>query len=117
MALGAQSAQQTHKVAMEVPIEHRLFLNLDEAQSFTGLSRGILYKAIKAGQLPAKIMGRGWRIKRADLESYAAQMSMEPESVEPVSMEPVSMEPVSMEPPVSVAPTNTKAKANSRDSG
>lgn len=80
MALGAQSAAQQTEEKREVPIEHRLFLNLEEAQSFTGLSRGILQKAIKAGELPAKIMGRGWRIKRADLEAYAENMSMTAEA-------------------------------------
>ena len=51
-------------------IGDKLLLNLEEAQALTGLSRRILRMAIEADKLRAQIIGRSWRVKRADLESY-----------------------------------------------
>ncbi len=48
----------------------KLLLTLPEAQALTGLSRGTLRAAIEAGELKAKQIGRGWKIKRHDLENY-----------------------------------------------
>jgi excisionase family DNA binding protein len=57
-----------------VPIEHKLLLTLAEAQAMTGLSRNTLRAAIDAGELKAKQIGRAWRVKRADLESYIGSL-------------------------------------------
>jgi excisionase family DNA binding protein len=43
---------------------------LQEASLLSNLSRGHIREAIRAGRLKAKIIGRGWRIKRADLDIY-----------------------------------------------
>ena len=48
----------------------KLLLSLAEAQSYSGLSRANLMEAIGAQTLPAQKIGRGWKIKRRDLESY-----------------------------------------------
>ena len=40
----------------------------------TGLSRDTLQDAIKAGQLPSKMMGKAHRIKTQDLEQYIANL-------------------------------------------
>jgi len=53
-----------------VPTENKLLLSLAEAQALTGLSRETLRAAIAAGELAARQIGRGWKIKRRDLESY-----------------------------------------------
>jgi excisionase family DNA binding protein len=45
-------------------------LKLDEAQALTGLSRQTLRDAIDTGKLKAKMIGRAWRVKRDDLNSY-----------------------------------------------
>lgn len=58
----------------KVAIEHKLLLNLNEAQALTGLSRAHLRDAIEAGKLGAQIIGRAWRIKRADLERYIKKL-------------------------------------------
>ncbi|WP_309232567.1 helix-turn-helix domain-containing protein [Cylindrospermum sp. FACHB-282] len=34
------------------------------------MSREFLLSAIKLGELKAKVIGKGWRIKRSDLEAY-----------------------------------------------
>ena len=75
-ALAALSTARPQIAQAEVPIQHKLFLSLDEAQALTGLSRGVLREAIKTNELPAKIIGRGWRIRRTDLDTFAQNMSM-----------------------------------------
>ena len=53
-----------------VPIHHKLTLSLAEASALSGLSRSRLRAAIKDGTLTAQIIGRGYRVKRTDLEDY-----------------------------------------------
>jgi excisionase family DNA binding protein len=45
-------------------------LTLAEASQLSGLSRGLLLGKIKARKLKAQILGRGWKVKRADLEAF-----------------------------------------------
>ena len=52
------------------PPAQKLLLSLGEAQSYSGLSRANLMEAIHDESLAAKIIGRGWKIKRRDLENY-----------------------------------------------
>ncbi len=58
----------------KVSIEGKLVLKLDEAAALTGLSRAVLRDAIDAHKLKARIIGRAWRIKRADLEAYVRKL-------------------------------------------
>jgi excisionase family DNA binding protein len=53
-----------------VAISHKPLLKLDEAARLTGLSRDILRTAIDTKELTAKLIGRAFRIKRADLDEY-----------------------------------------------
>jgi excisionase family DNA binding protein len=55
-------------------ISHKLLLTLLEAAALTNLSRARLRQAIGQGSLKAKKLGRGWRIKRADLNAYVAKL-------------------------------------------
>jgi excisionase family DNA binding protein len=57
-----------------VAIEHKIILSVDEAAALTSLSRNFLLKAVKEGKLKAQIMGRGWRVKRADLDAYVKKI-------------------------------------------
>lgn len=52
----------------------KLLLTLPDAQILTGLSREILMTAIKNNELPAKIMGKAYRIKTQDLIEYIANL-------------------------------------------
>jgi excisionase family DNA binding protein len=52
----------------------KLLLTLPDAQILTGLSRDILMTAIKNNELPAKIMGKAYRIKTQDLIEYIANL-------------------------------------------
>jgi excisionase family DNA binding protein len=57
-----------------VLIENKLLLKLDEASALTGLSRATLRNAIEQKKLKAQIIGRAWRIKRNELESYIQKL-------------------------------------------
>jgi excisionase family DNA binding protein len=57
-----------------VAVADRLMLTLTDAAALTTLSRSHLLHAIKAGELKAKIIGRGWRVKRADLDVYVRKL-------------------------------------------
>jgi excisionase family DNA binding protein len=49
-------------------------LSIDEAAALAGLSAHHVREAIKAGALKAKIVGRGWRVKRPDLDAYVKKL-------------------------------------------
>ena len=55
---------------LTVPIHHKLTLSLAEASALSGISRQRLRAAIKDGTLQAQIIGKGYRVKRTDLEDY-----------------------------------------------
>jgi excisionase family DNA binding protein len=57
-----------------VGIADKPLLKLDEASALTGLSRQILRDAIKAEELKAKLIGRAYRIKRADLDDFVKNL-------------------------------------------
>ncbi len=52
----------------------KLLLTLAEAQALTGLSRQTLRTAIDEGELSARRIGRSFRIKKSDLESYIQKL-------------------------------------------
>jgi excisionase family DNA binding protein len=74
----ALRATQTHangtSAASITDLAHKLTLSLMEASQLSGLSRGHLRQAIEEKKLKARIIGRGWRMKRADLESYVVKL-------------------------------------------
>jgi excisionase family DNA binding protein len=45
-----------------------------EAQRYTGLSRELLREAVTAGKVKEILLGRAYRIKRAELDSYVATL-------------------------------------------
>ena len=57
-------------LANRTKVSEKLLLSLNEAQNLTGLSRSRLKKAITEEKLQAQIIGRGWKIKRKDLDIY-----------------------------------------------
>jgi len=54
--------------------EHQLTLTLSTAAQLSGLSRGYLLAAIRSRKLKAAKRGRGWNIKRSDLERWVAKL-------------------------------------------
>jgi excisionase family DNA binding protein len=57
-----------------VSLSDKLLLTLDDAQSLTSLSRATLKAAIHSGQLPARRIGRGWKITRKSLEEWVSKL-------------------------------------------
>lgn len=55
-------------------VAYKLTLNLIEAAQLAGLSRGFLLEAIHDGSLNAAKRGRGWNIKRSDLDNYVNKL-------------------------------------------
>lgn len=53
-----------------IRVSEKLLLNLNDCRSLTGLSDANLKDAIKSKNLKAKIIGRGWKIKRQDLDEF-----------------------------------------------
>jgi excisionase family DNA binding protein len=74
MALEAMRQQRPAAAAPLADIAHKLMLTLQEGAALTGLSQRRLREAVRAGQLKAQIIGRGWRIKRTDLEDYVRDL-------------------------------------------
>jgi hypothetical protein len=48
----------------------KLLLNLTDCRLLSGLSQATLKDAIKSEKLKAKIVGRGWKVKRQDLDEF-----------------------------------------------
>lgn len=57
-----------------VPIADLLTLSIRQAAQLSGLPVSLLREAIRNQKLPAKLFGRGWRIRREDLRSYIGQL-------------------------------------------
>jgi len=57
-----------------VPVADKLTLSLVEAAQLSGLSRNHLRQAIEEKKLKARIIGRGWRVKRDDLDAYVKKL-------------------------------------------
>lgn len=57
-----------------VRLSERLTLTLDQASSLSGLSKGFLRAAISERKLKAAKRGRGWNVKRADLDNYVKKL-------------------------------------------
>jgi excisionase family DNA binding protein len=70
----AMIAAAIHSAPAPVPVADKLTLSLVEAAQLSGLSRGHLREAIEAKKLKARIIGRGWKVKRDDLDSYVRKL-------------------------------------------
>jgi excisionase family DNA binding protein len=61
-------------VAAAIPVADKLMLTLADAAALTSLSKDHLSAAIHAGKLKARIIGRGWKVKRDDLDLYVKKL-------------------------------------------
>jgi excisionase family DNA binding protein len=60
--------------ASTVELSAKHFLTLEEAAALAGLSKEHLSEARKAGKLKAQLIGRGWKIRPKDLQSYTDKL-------------------------------------------
>ena len=73
--VAAMNGDKPRQVAPDVPVEARLFLTIPEAAQLAGVGKSAIEAAIKAGYIKAHSgLGRGRRIKRADVEKWAAAL-------------------------------------------
>jgi excisionase family DNA binding protein len=70
----ASAFEQARSHHVIVPLADKLTLNLQEAAALSGLSKQRLRDAIREKKLKAQIIGRGWRVKRDDLEAYIKKL-------------------------------------------
>jgi excisionase family DNA binding protein len=68
------SRQREDQPASITDLAHKLTLSLMEASQLSGLSRNHLRQAIEEKKLKARIIGRGWRVKREDLDAYVRKL-------------------------------------------
>jgi excisionase family DNA binding protein len=66
--IAALSLPQTVKAA------DKIMLTLADASLLTSLSTRYLSTELRAGKLKGKIVGRGWKIKRTDLDAYVKKL-------------------------------------------
>lgn len=52
----------------------KILLDLKDCRALTGLSDGLLRVAIHSGKLKGKIIGKAYRVKRADLDAYIKKL-------------------------------------------
>jgi excisionase family DNA binding protein len=57
-----------------VRVSEKILLNLFDCRLLTGLSEASLREAIKSKKLKAKIIGRGWKVKRQDLDEFIKKL-------------------------------------------
>jgi excisionase family DNA binding protein len=69
-AIGQAIGERLLQPNGNVPAESKLTLTLKEAASLSGLSRSWLVGAIHNKKLKAAKRGRGWNVKRIDLDAY-----------------------------------------------
>lgn len=55
-------------------IASKMLLNLEDARALTGLSRQVIVAAIKAGELPSVTIGRGYKLRPADVQTWLDSM-------------------------------------------
>ncbi len=72
----AAPVSDSHTLSQAAPlsIADKLTLSLAEASQLSGLSRNHLRQAIEDKKLRARIIGRGWRVKRDDLDAYVKKL-------------------------------------------
>jgi excisionase family DNA binding protein len=57
-----------------VRVSEKLLLTVNDCRLLTGLSEQSLREAIHDEKLKAKIIGRGWKVKRQDLDEFVEQL-------------------------------------------
>jgi hypothetical protein len=63
-------ASREESRSASVRVSEKLLLNLNDCKLLTGLSEQNLRDAIKSDRLKAKIIGRGWKVKKQDLDDF-----------------------------------------------
>jgi hypothetical protein len=62
-------SSEEHRSA-SVRVSEKILLGLKDCRALTGLSAANLRAALHTGKLVGKIIGRGYKIKRSDLDAF-----------------------------------------------
>ena len=57
-----------------IRVSEKILLTVNDCRLLTGLSEQTLRDAIHAGELKAKVIGRGWKVKRQDLDDFIKKL-------------------------------------------
>ena len=71
---GLLSGSSEELRSASVRVSEKILLNLSDCRLLTGLSEQTLREAIKSEKLKAKIIGRGWKVKRQDLDEFVTDL-------------------------------------------
>jgi excisionase family DNA binding protein len=80
--MGSDGERQTEQGAPSLPVApskpqamlgEKLTLSLDEATALSGVPRSMLRAAIQTGELAAKRIGRGFKVRREELERWVRE--------------------------------------------
>ncbi len=74
MAAALDRARERNHIAPQISVGEKIMLSLDDAAALSSLSVNHLREAIRAGKLKGKIIGRGYKIKRPDLDTYVKKL-------------------------------------------
>jgi excisionase family DNA binding protein len=71
---GLLSGSSEEPRSTSVRVSEKILLNLTDCRLLTGLSQTTLKDAIKSEKLKAKLIGRGWKVKRQDLDEFIKKL-------------------------------------------
>jgi hypothetical protein len=67
---GLLSGSSEEPRSASVRVSEKILLDLKDCRLLTGLSDANLRGAIRSGKLAGQIIGRGYKVKRADLDRF-----------------------------------------------
>jgi excisionase family DNA binding protein len=70
----SKGPEQTRTGLVAATVGEKVMLTLADASALSSLSTDYLRKAIRAGKLKGKIIGKGFKIKRSDLDAYVRKL-------------------------------------------
>jgi excisionase family DNA binding protein len=71
---GLLSGNTEEARSASIRVSEKILLTLNDCRLLTGLSDNNLREAIKAKNLKAKIIGRGYKVKRSDLDEFIKKL-------------------------------------------
>jgi excisionase family DNA binding protein len=70
----AATIREGQKAPASASVGEKIMLTLADASALTSLSKGFLTDAIHKKKLRAQKLGRGWKIKRTDLDAFVKKL-------------------------------------------
>jgi excisionase family DNA binding protein len=71
---GLLEGRTEHPRSASIRVSEKILLTVSDCRLLTGLSDATLRDAIRSGDLKGKILGRGYKIKRLDLDDFIEKL-------------------------------------------